>query len=83
MKDFDVCVRIGLKEGILDPQAEAIQAALQRLEFSGVKDFKLRKEFVLKLEAESEAEALERGRAMASKLLANLVMENYEVELLG
>lgn len=82
-KDYAVRVHIRLKEGILDPQAEAIKKALQQLEFSGVQKVDCEKSFLIRTQAESEGEAIESGRKMAQELLANLVMENFEVELVA
>ena len=81
MKRFELRIRVKLKEGILDPQAEAILKALHSLEYSQVKKIDCEKTFVVFLEAEDEASAIRLGREMAQNLLANLVMENFEVEL--
>lgn len=81
MKTFEIQVRVRFKEGILDPQAESIFKALQKLQFSAVKDLRCERLFVVKVEAEDSSQALEMGREMARKLLANVVMESFEVEL--
>lgn len=81
MKTFEVQVRIGFKEGLLDPQAEAILSALHKLNYSQVESLKCEKLFLLSLQAKSESQAVTLGREMANKLLANLVMENFEVEI--
>lgn len=83
MKDFDLQIRVRFKEGILDPQSEAISTALKRLDFKTLKSVSLEKVFVIKVAAETESQALQMGREMANKLLANVVMENFEVELKG
>lgn len=82
MKTYVCQIRVRLKEGILDPEAEAIQEALQRLEFHSVEALHLEKVFHVKLKSESAAEAVSLGRQMAQKLLANLVMEDFEVACL-
>ena len=81
MKTFKLRVLVELKEGILDPQAEAIQAALNKLEYSTVSAVECDKVFVISLKAEDSASALEIGRKMARDLLANVVMENFEVDV--
>jgi len=81
MKTFRVRVQVKFKEGILDPQAEAISQALQSLEFSGVIKVECEKAFLVHLNAENEKDAISQGRKMAQDLLANLVMENFEVEI--
>jgi phosphoribosylformylglycinamidine synthase PurS subunit len=81
VKTFRIQVRVQFKDGILDPQAEAIQSALIRLQFKSVEDVRCDKVFLISLKAENEADALDHGRKMANQLLANVVMENFEVEL--
>ncbi len=75
-------VYVTLKNGVLDPQGEAIRHALGTLGFEGVKDVRQGKVIDLEL-AESDPE---RARAavtdMCEKLLANTVIENYRVEIL-
>lgn len=83
MKKFNVQIRVRLKEGILDPQSEAIMTALKRLDFKGVEGIRQEKNFVAVVRAESDAQALALGREMANKLLANVVMENFEAEIVG
>ncbi len=81
MKSYRLRVHVKYKEGILDPQAEAITHALESLEFKGIEKLECEKSFLIQLKAESEADAISQGRKMAQDLLANLVMENFEVEL--
>ncbi len=83
MKSFSVQIRVRFKEGILDPQSEAITTALKRLEFSGVQNIRQEKVFVATVSAESESQAVQLGKDMANKLLANVVMENFSVEILS
>jgi phosphoribosylformylglycinamidine synthase len=68
---------------ILDPQGKAIRDALGRIGFGGVEDVRAGKSFEIEL-AEEDREAA--GRAlddMCRKLLANPVVEDYEIELDG
>ena len=81
MKKFQIEIRVQFKEGILDPQAEAIQSALQKLQFNAVQSVRCDKVFLISLLAASESEAVDLGRKMANQLLANVVMENFEVEV--
>lgn len=82
MKNFQIQIRVRYKDGILDPQAEAIKSALSRLQFKTVEKVDCDKFFVVTLKAEDEAQAIGMGREMATQLLANVVMENFEVEAL-
>ena len=66
---------------ILDPQGKAIRDALGRLGFEGVEDVRAGKSFELEL-ADGEPEAArERLDQMCRKLLANPVVEDYEIEV--
>lgn len=81
LKTFKLSIRIRFKEGILDPEAEAILSALNRLEFSNIKSVACDRVFRLELEADDANQAIALGRKAAHDLLANLVMEDFEVEL--
>ncbi len=71
-------VTVMLKEGVLDPQGEAVRHALAALGFDGVDGVRQGKVIELDL-AEGTTEAT--VRAMCEKLLANTVIESYRVEL--
>ena len=81
MADHRVDIRVRLKKGILDPQAEAIHAALKRLKFDQVKDLSVEKSFVVTIAAATEGEALNTARSMARDLLANIVMEDFDLHI--
>jgi len=72
---------VTLKDGVLDPQGLAIHGALGALGFSCVESVRQGKVFEIELADSRDAEA--RLRAMCEKLLANTVIENYRVEILG
>jgi len=75
-------VYITLKEGVLDPQGEAVRHALGTLGFEGVEDVRQGKVIDLEL-AETDAEKAKAAvTAMCEALLANTVIENYRVEIL-
>lgn len=76
-------VKVTLKPGVLDPQGHAISDALGSLGFSGVEDVRQGKWIEIAL-AESDATAAKaQVEAMCEKLLANTVIETYEIELVG
>lgn len=83
MKTYRVQIQVRYKDGILDPQAEAITTALRKLGFESIKNLSCDKVFVVGIEAASEKAALDLGRQMAQKLLVNLVMENFDVQVLS
>lgn len=68
---------------ILDPQGKAIRDALSRVGFPGVEDVRAGKSFEISLQANDEEAARRELRDMCEKLLANTVVEDYSVELLG
>ena len=76
-------VHIALKQGVLDPQGKAIGHALQTLGFSQVGAVRQGKLIELDLEAGEPEQVRQAVAAMCDKLLANTVIENYRVEVLG
>ena len=74
-------VHVTLKRGVLDPQGEAVRHALGSLGFDGVGDVRMGKVIELDLAETDAAAARARVREMCEKLLANTVIEDYEVEL--
>lgn len=76
-------VFVTLKTGVLDPQGKAIQHALEGLGFDGVGDVRQGKVIEIDLAAADESAARAEVEDMCRKLLANPVIENYEIELAG
>jgi phosphoribosylformylglycinamidine synthase len=74
-------VHVTLKTGVLDPQGKAIQHALDQLGFTGVEGVRTGKVFELELTDSDEAAARERVQQMCEQLLANTVIENYDIEI--
>ena len=66
-----------LKPGVNDPQGLSIRGGLHALGFGEVASVRAGKLIVLELEAEDEAQAAARLRAMCEQLLANPVIERY------
>ena len=76
-----VRVDITLKPGIADPQGQTIEKALPALGYSGVENVRVGKLIEMEVEAESAAEGQERANEMCERLLANPVIEAYEVHV--
>jgi phosphoribosylformylglycinamidine synthase len=74
-------VTVTLKNGVLDPQGKAIEGALGTLGFSGVGSVRQGKVFDVVLEGADKAKAEAELKAMCEKLLANTVVENFDVTL--
>lgn len=75
-------VHIMLKDGVLDPQGEAVRHALGTLGFDGVQAVRQGKVIELDLEGDDRGAAETQVKAMCDKLLANTVIEKYSVEII-
>lgn len=76
-------VTVTLKSGILDPQGKAIEGALRSLGVAGIASVRQGKVFDIEVEGNDRGVAESRLKEAADKLLANTVIENYRVEVLG
>ena len=76
-------VTVMLKAGVLDPQGKAIQHALHTLGFSTVGDVRAGKVIELELAVTNPAKARAEAEEMARKLLANTVIESFQVAVDG
>lgn len=75
-------VTVTLKSGILDPQGKAIEGALRSLGIEGITSVRQGKVFDIEVEATDPAKAEALLRQAADKLLANTVIENYQVDVI-
>jgi phosphoribosylformylglycinamidine synthase PurS subunit len=76
-------VTVTLKSGVLDPQGKAIEGALKSLGVSGVASVRQGKVFDIEVDGSDRATAEAALKAAAEKLLANTVIENYRIEVVG
>jgi phosphoribosylformylglycinamidine synthase subunit PurS len=76
-------VTVTLKSGILDPQGKAIEGALRSLGLSGVSSVRQGKVFDIEIEGGDRTKAEALLKQAADKLLANTVIENYRVDVIG
>jgi phosphoribosylformylglycinamidine synthase PurS subunit len=76
-------VTVTLRAGILDPQGKAIEGALRSLGVAGVASVRQGKLFDIEIEGSDPAQVEAMLKQAADKLLANTVIENYRVEVLG
>jgi phosphoribosylformylglycinamidine synthase len=74
-------VHVMLKDGVLDPQGDAVRHALGTLGFGGVQAVRQGKVIELDLAATDRAAAEAEVKAMCEKLLANTVIEKYTVTI--
>ena len=71
-------VTVMLKQGVLDPQGEAVRHALGALGFEGVEGVRQGKVIELDL---ADGTSEETVKAMCDKLLANTVIESYSISM--
>ena len=77
-------VNIGLKKGVLDDQGKATHHALDTLGFKDiVKDVRVGKQIIIELNSSDEELAMQEVTKMCQKLLANTVIEDYEIQIVG
>jgi phosphoribosylformylglycinamidine synthase len=74
-------VIVTLKPGVLDPQGKAIEGALKSLGVDGVGSVRQGKIFEVELAAADKTKAEAKLKEAAEKLLSNMVIENYRVEI--
>ena len=80
MTPYRVSIHITPRRGILDPQGKAVESALHSLGFPDVSSVRVGRHIVVDTEAESEEAAVASVTAMCERLLANPVIEDYEIE---
>ncbi len=76
---FTVQIKVMPLKDLLDPQGKAVMGGLQNLGLNNISDVRIGKHIDLQIEAGSKEEALTIGEDAAKKLLANPVMEVFEI----
>ena len=74
-----VKVVVTLKNGVLDPQGKAIQQTLNGMNFDKVSEVRQGKFFEIEVKENDESKAKSLVDDMCKKLLANLVIEDYQI----
>jgi phosphoribosylformylglycinamidine synthase len=80
---YNVQIKVMPLKDLLDPQGKAVMGGLQNLGLQGVKDVRIGKHITLQIDAASEDEAKQLADNASKKLLANPVMEFYEIEMVN
>ena len=75
-------VTVMLKEGVLDPQGEAVKRALNSLKYNKVESVRQGKVLEIGLDETSRERANKNVQEMCEKLLANTVIESYKIEII-
>ena len=77
---FQVQIKVMPLKDLLDPQGKAVLGGLHNLGMTGVKDVRVGKHITLQIDAANEAAAKEIAETASKQLLANAVMEYFEIE---
>ncbi|EAI4447849.1 phosphoribosylformylglycinamidine synthase subunit PurS [Campylobacter lari] len=76
-----VTINITLKNGVLDPQGKAIEKALHSLDFNNIANVKTSKQISFDIACDDKEEVFKQVDLMCKELLANTVIEDYEIIL--
>ena len=82
MKKYKAKIYVTLRENILDVQGKAIEHALHSLEFNNFNNVRLGKYVELEVEAQNDGQAEEMVKSACEKLIANPIIENYNIEII-
>ena len=77
-----VIVNISLKEGVLDPEGQAIKTCLSNLGFENLNNVRTGKQIILNFVNLKENEAVLEAKKMCENLLVNTVIEKYKINIL-
>lgn len=80
---YTVQIKVMPLKELLDPQGKAVMGAIENLGITGIEDARIGKHVTLQVEADSAEAAKSIAENAASKLLANPVMEYFEIEVEG
>ena len=80
---YNVQIKVMPLKDLLDPQGKAVMGGLKNLGLHGVEDVRIGKHITLQIEAESEDAAKDLANTASKKLLANPVMEIFEIEMIN
>ena len=77
-----VVINISLKDGVLDPEGQAIQTSLSNLGFNDFENVRIGKQIILNIDKLDKSDVFKVADQMCQKVLANTVIENYKIEIL-
>ncbi len=80
---YNVQIKVMPLKDLLDPQGKAVLGGLQNLGIAAIIDVRVGKHITLEIDAASETEAKKIAEDASKKLLANPVMEFYEIEMIN
>ena len=74
-------ISVYLKPGILDPQGKAVSHAIEHLDYNNVESVRIGKYIEVEFNSNDEEQVKKDADEICNKLLANPVMENYNIEI--
>ena len=77
-----VIINISLKEGVLDPEGQAIDNTLRNIGFNDFTNIRTGKQIILNINKTDETEVLVEADEMCKQLLVNTVIENYDINII-
>ena len=77
-----LAVTVTLKKDVLDPQGKVIQQTLQNMGFDTLKSLRQGKYFEVEINENNEEETKKKVEDMCQKLLVNLIIEDYKINLI-
>ena len=80
---FTIAINVMPLKDLLDPQGKAVLAGLHNLGLKNTEDVRIGKRITLQITAASEQEAIAIAKEATEKLLANQVMEQFEISVIG
>ncbi len=80
---YNVQIKVMPLKDLLDPQGKAVMGGLQNLGLTTISDVRVGKHITLAIDAESEVAAKQVAQDACQKLLANPVMEFFEIEMIN
>lgn len=82
MRYLKVEIKVGLKEGITDPEGLNIKKSLKLLGFEDIKNVEVKRSYVIEISGKDEKQIREDVDMMCKKLLVNPVIHEYKVEMI-
>jgi len=80
-KLFHATIYVRLKEGVLDPQGSTIKRALEDMGYKGIEEIRSGKVFEISLNSRDKKGTEKLLDEICRKLLANPVIEKYQIEI--
>ncbi len=80
---YSIQIKVMPLKNLLDPQGKAVLSGLSNLGLTGIQDVRVGKHITLQVEADSEVAAKGIAEEASKKLLANAVMEYFEIETIN